>query len=71
MTGDYLKYSIVENGQNTVLETCCGSDSSGKLSANAGVKNSRKGKIVIIIIIMKVDHMKKMVYTQPRTCLKE
>ena len=31
-----------------VLETCCHSDSSGKLSANTGMKNSQMGKIIIV-----------------------
>ena len=35
-----------------VLETCCHSDDIGKLSANAGVKNSKMSKIIIIIIII-------------------
>ena len=39
-----------------VLETCCHSNSSEKPSANAGVKNSQKSKIIIMIkiIIFKV-----------------
>ena len=31
-----------------VLETCCHSDSRGKPSANAGVKNSQMSKMIII-----------------------
>ena len=34
-----------------VLETCCNSNSCKKLSANAGVKNSQRSKITIIMMI--------------------
>ena len=41
-SGDHPNYSSVETGQNTkksrrLKETCCYSNSSGKLSVNAGV----------------------------------
>ena len=33
---------ILKKVQDTLEETCCHSDSSGKLSVNAGMKNSQK-----------------------------
>ena len=52
MSGDYPNYSIVEIGHNTEknpvdLKRLAVSNSSEKPSANAGVKNSQKGKIII------------------------
>ena len=38
-----------------VEETCYLSDSSGKPSANAGVKNSQMSKITIIIVVLYID----------------
>ena len=53
-SGDHPNYSIIKIGQilRRVLETCCHSNSSGRLSANAGVKNSQRSKTIIIIIII-------------------
>ena len=38
-------------------EICCDSNSGGKLSANAGVKNSQMSIIIIIIIIIRLDKL--------------
>ena len=52
MSGDHPNYSIVEIEQNTekspgdIEEICCHSDSRGNPSANTGVKNSQKSKII-------------------------
>ena len=51
-SGDHPNYSIVKIGQNTMKNKGAGgdlfhTDSSGKSSANAGVKNSEKCKIII------------------------
>ena len=52
---DHPDYSIVKISQNIKKspkrheETCCHSNSRGKLSANAGVKNYHRSKIIIII----------------------
>ena len=56
MTGDHPKYSIIKIGQNTekswrLEETCCLSNFCGRPLANAGVKNSQRSKIMIILII--------------------
>ena len=56
-SGDHLNYCIVEIGQNTkkswkLEETCCHSDSNGKQSTHAHVKNSQKSKIRIMIIMI-------------------
>ena len=46
-SGDHPNYSTFEINQNTeksLEETCCHSDSSEKLSANASVINSQRSK---------------------------
>ena len=47
---DHLNDSIFEFCR--IEETCCHSDSNGKSSANAGVKNFQMSKIIIIMIII-------------------
>ena len=50
---DHPNYSVIEISQNTEKEsrspeeTCCHSDSSERPSANGGVKNSQRSKIII------------------------
>ena len=55
-SGDHPDYSIIKNGQNT--EQSPGDLLSfkfqGKTSANAGVKNSKKSIIIIMIIFFTV-----------------
>ena len=59
-SGDHPNYSIVAIGQNTkkspgnLWETCYHSDSSGKASIKADVKNSQKSKVIYIYIYIYV-----------------
>ena len=67
MSGDHPNYSIVEIDQNTKkspgdLRRLAVTYSRGKPSANAGVKNSQKSKMIIIHLeILKVQNPKEKI----------
>ena len=57
-SGNHPNDSIVKIGQNTekisggLEETCCHSNSSERPSADTGVKNFQRSKLIIMIIII-------------------